>query len=723
MSTQIQRRRGTTAQHASFTGAIGETTIDTDKEVVVVHDGTQVGGYPLMRENASNSALALGSAATPSLKFTGDTNTGIYSPGADQVAISTNGTGRLFVDASGNVGVNTSSNLLSNATRTTLSLNNTGSAALALGVGGTRYAHFYADATSTEISATSNYLYFTAGGSERLRITAAGLVGLGTSAPDGRITVQRPTNNQGISGGISFKGQDGTTQGGIGTDGVSTNNLQILAAQGIYFHTGNTDGTTNIRATLDSSGRLGIGTSSPGNLLHVESSFSGTLVKIKNNAGNTSADTALEIESSTTAAKTFLVKNSGTERFYVKGDGTSYFNGSVGIGTTSPSQQAATGTVLQVSGGENGSEPALVLGNYNTNTAGNRGRLDFVGVSSLGNPKIVGSIIGKIESTGANTANGAIAFETLNGVGPGGTERARIDSSGRLLVGTSTSVTGANQPQYAKLQVIGNTLSGARAGLIALGRSAAASTIVAGDGLGGITFGDNAAGEFAYIFGEADGTAGTNDYPGRLVFSTTADGAASPTERMRIRNNGDIYYGTTGQPFFYFMDTDGSSPDGTGKNGVSISNGEIGPAIRCYASANSWNHVGFYNNTTTGGTQVGTITTSTSATAYNTSSDYRLKENFVPLTGAADRLSQLQVHRFNFIADPDHTVDGFIAHEAQAVVPECVTGEKDAVDDDGNPIYQGIDQSKLVPLLTAALQEAIGRIETLEAEVAALKGA
>jgi hypothetical protein len=68
-------------------------------------------------------------------------------------------------------------------------------------------------------------------------------------------------------------------------------------------------------------------------------------------------------------------------------------------------------------------------------------------------------------------------------------------------------------------------------------------------------------------------------------------------------------------------------------------------------------------------------------------------------------------------------MDGFLAHEAQAVVPEAVTGEKDAVDDDGNPVYQGIDQSKLVPLLTAALQEAIGRIETLEAEVAALKGA
>jgi hypothetical protein len=151
------------------------------------------------------------------------------------------------------------------------------------------------------------------------------------------------------------------------------------------------------------------------------------------------------------------------------------------------------------------------------------------------------------------------------------------------------------------------------------------------------------------------------------------------------------------------------------------------------------------------GVSRGSITTTTTATAYNTSSDYRLKENIQPLTGAADRLSQLQVHRFNFIAEPDRVVDGFIAHEAQAVVPECVTGEKDEVrvetyeveplvppvlDEDGNeiepgkppvfgtrevPVYQGIDQSKLVPLLTAALQEAIGELQVLKAKVAALE--
>jgi hypothetical protein len=109
--------------------------------------------------------------------------------------------------------------------------------------------------------------------------------------------------------------------------------------------------------------------------------------------------------------------------------------------------------------------------------------------------------------------------------------------------------------------------------------------------------------------------------------------------------------------------------------------------------------------------------------AFNTSSDYRLKENVVAMTGATDRLKQLNPSRFNFIADADTTVDGFLAHEVQAVVPEAITGTKDAVDADGNPVYQGIDQSKLVPLLTAALQEALTKIDALEARITALESA
>ena len=145
------------------------------------------------------------------------------------------------------------------------------------------------------------------------------------------------------------------------------------------------------------------------------------------------------------------------------------------------------------------------------------------------------------------------------------------------------------------------------------------------------------------------------------------------------------------------------------------------------------------------GTIVGRIAVSGSSTAYNTSSDYRLKENVVALDRAIDRVKQLAPKRFNFIAEPGATVDGFLAHEAQTVVPEAITGTHNGVevweegeelpddvsvgdnklDEDGNtiPAYQGIDQSKLVPLLTAALQEAIAKIETLETKVAALEAA
>ena len=93
----------------------------------------------------------------------------------------------------------------------------------------------------------------------------------------------------------------------------------------------------------------------------------------------------------------------------------------------------------------------------------------------------------------------------------------------------------------------------------------------------------------------------------------------------------------------------------------------------------------------------------------------------VELTGATDRVKQLEPKRFNFIADADTTVDGFLAHEVQSVVPEAITGIHNEVDAEGNPVYQGIDQSKLVPLLTAALQEALDEITDLKARVATLE--
>jgi len=228
--------------------------------------------------------------------------------------------------------------------------------------------------------------------------------------------------------------------------------------------------------------------------------------------------------------------------------------------------------------------------------------------------------------------------------------------------------------------------------------------------------------------------------------------SATSGEVMRIKENGDLFIGDISSlnlnaqrqpdPCLNFDNSSGTLT-------VNTINGNA-PLFLNQSFDDSANRgqIFFYRNEV----KVGDIRSTDSSTSYNTSSDYRLKENIVDITDGIDRLKQLPVHRFNFIADPDKTVDGFIAHEAQQVVPEAVTGEKDEVeaignitDSDGNivqedvtepesleegqtwtqtgerPVYQGIDQAKIVPLLTAALQEAVEKIEQLESRIETLE--
>ena len=195
---------------------------------------------------------------------------------------------------------------------------------------------------------------------------------------------------------------------------------------------------------------------------------------------------------------------------------------------------------------------------------------------------------------------------------------------------------------------------------------------------------------------------------------------------------------------------DASINTGIANNGAAIAgyfasgNNINGKPIVCqngYTTNSYSNQIIFRKHNGSSVVQVGSIRSNNTATQYNTSSDYRLKENIISLTGAIDRLKQLQPKRFNFIGI-DETIDGFIAHEVNPVAPYAVSGEKDAVkkelvlDEDGKEQFdengeiiieevidpQSVDYSKLTTLTIAALQEALAKIETLEAAVAALQG-
>jgi hypothetical protein len=568
--------QGTTVQGVSgtFTSLTGTTTTGTTANFVSGVFTTRISGTTVTGDTGqftsgnfvtlsgatatfTSGIIASGTAAAPSLAILGDPDTGVFSPDANQLAVATNGTGRLFVDASGNVGIGGSPNKL-------LEL-----------------------ASFNDSSAEGNTLRFT--------------------DTDGSSS----TNQQ--TGRIEFFTSDATQSGvqsfilGAADDFAGSGSLR--------FGTG-LAGSAAERLRVTSAGLVGIGTTSPVATLHVANTAGGDL---------------------------FYALGSNSDVFKISSDSST-----------------------------------INLDTRNT--------------------------------------TGGLAFQIQ------GTERTRIDSSGRLLVGTSSARTVGSAGVLSQIEstsgdaglsIVRNSNGNTGGGLTlakSRGTSNGSSTIVqSGDDLGLVQFagadGNDIASIAARIACQVDGTPGADDMPGRLVFSTTADGASTPTERMRIASNGSIFFAATSE----------SSITSGAANGKFINS--LAEMYSSRATTGAASHILFYNPNG----YVGQISTTAAATSYATSSDYRLKENVTLLDGAIARLNQLPVHRFNFIADPDTVVDGFIAHEAAAVVPECVTGEKDEEDENGDPVYQGIDQSKVVPLLTAALQEAIAKIHALEARVAALE--
>jgi hypothetical protein len=471
---------------------------------------------------------------------------------------------------------------------------------------------------------------------------------------DGTVPLASPDINGGTIDGVTI---GGTTAGAGTFTTVTANGLGIgtgsPAAKIDIVHTGNTRMFLSEEATDTST------------------------ISAVNTANNAYSDLnvyANNLKLSTNATERMRIDNSGN----------------VGIGTSSPDAK------MNIEQSGIGNFDSIIL----SRTTGNVGDVQSIvwQQNDLSNLKAA-SISGEV--TGASA--GALVFNTATGGTL--TERMRINSSGNVGIGTSSP---------SSYEASANNL-----------------VVVDSDGVAGITIVGSSAGASAIHF--ADGVSGSESYRGYIAYSHNGDYmrfASAATEHMRIDSSGNLLVGTT-------------SSEGPSQLSV-VQTDTNQAAIACRHTLGAGEpFVRFINSNNTA--VIGTIVNSgNTGTAYNTSSDYRLKEDMQPMTGAIERVNALNPVNFAWKVDGSR-VDGFLAHEAQAVVPEAVTGTKDAMqdeeyevtpavlDEDGNvvteavmgtrsvPNYQGIDQSKLVPLLTAALQEAIAKIETLETKVAALE--
>ena len=290
-----------------------------------------------------------------------------------------------------------------------------------------------------------------------------------------------------------------------------------------------------------------------------------------------------------------------------------------------------------------------------------------------------------IRGTDANTGIFFPAADTI-AFSEGGVEAARFDSSGNLGIGTSSPA--------VPLDVVANSSA---LNLRLRGRSA--------DSIGQMEFWNNASStRYGYIGSESTNITLATSGALPLIFVTNG------SERVRIDSSGLLLVNTTSQTFNSRFCVN------TALNGGSFQTTAGASSYSAIVGARSGNIGNVAEWWYSSATQVGTISITSSTTAYNTSSDYRLKNTIFPMTGALAKVALLKPVTYKWNID-DSDGEGFIAHELAEVIPHAVTGEKDAVDEEGNPKYQGIDTSFLVATLTAAIQEQQAIIESLKARL------
>jgi hypothetical protein len=578
---------------------------------------------------------------------------------------------------------------------------------------------------------------------ERMRITSAGLVGVGTSVPGSALDV---------AGEIRIYPSSGAGNLRFGSGGVEKGKVSVDASSNYTVETAGSE-----RLRIDSTGRLGLGTSSPSATLDVTgnariSGVSGTgysgLRLFGTGTGynylgidNTGGTSLIGIENSTggslapgtSAYATVLSSYSNTALQFATNNtlrATITSGGNVGIGSTAPSQ------LLEIKGA-------------NARFAVNSTTVADGGILLQGNGTTYAEI--KLDASSGildiaeKQAAGNITFST--GTTP--TERVRIDSSGRLLVGTSSALTGntgSYQSQYSKFVAVGNS-AGSAMGFSALGYNAAGTGLANNTGIAVLNFTDNAAAQFASIMCETDAATSAGDYPGRLVFSTTADGASSPTERMRIDNQGRIgfdYAQTTGvindfgyggyrgisantnstalanQRASWFLRGSMQSTNSEGGNCILLLQDTGGAAIT------SGDLIKGYSGTTFNFRVANNGAVQNTPNSYGAISDERLKRDIIDAASQWSDIKNIRVRKFRFkdeIEINSAEYIGVVAQEVEQVSPGLIDQAKT---EDGEPdpsTFKSVKYSVLYMKAIKALQEAMERIEALEAKVTVLETA